>query len=132
MIEGYVNEVLEPVVEIGLKRGDVVTRISAVVDTGFSGCLCLAEQWIDQLEMTFEFAEPYELANGEVIAKDVFQGNIVFDEREQEVDLILTASPDTLVGASLLKNYRLSIDYPKCIVRIERTSGGEGQHKAQT
>lgn len=47
MIEGYVNEFLEPLVEIGLKRGDTVTSIPAVVDTGFSGYLCLAEQHID-------------------------------------------------------------------------------------
>jgi clan AA aspartic protease len=120
MIEGYVNEALEPVVEIGLKRGDAVTTISAIVDTGFSGSLCLAEQHLNQLEMTFEYAESYELANGEVIVKDVFRGSIVLDGREHEVDLILTASQDTLIGASLLKDYKLSIEYPKRIVRIER------------
>jgi len=120
MIKGYVNEALEPVMEIGLKRGDVITMIPTVVDTGFSGYLCLAERCIDQLEMTFEFAEPYELANGEVVVKDVFRGSIVFDGREQEVDLILTASEDTLIGASLLKDYKLTVDYPKRTVRIER------------
>ena len=41
MIEGYVNEALEPVVEIGLKCEDAITVIPAVVDTGFSGYLCL-------------------------------------------------------------------------------------------
>lgn len=120
MIEGYVNETLEPVVEIGLKQGNVITMIPAVVDTGFSGYLCLAEQYVDQMEMVFEFAEPYELANGEIIVKDVFRGSIVFDGREQEVHLILTASQDTLIGASLLQDYRLSIDYPRRTVRIEQ------------
>jgi len=32
MIEGRVNEALEPVVEVGLKRGDTITTILAVVD----------------------------------------------------------------------------------------------------
>lgn len=118
MIEGDVNEFLEPLVEIGLKRGDTVTSIPAVVDTGFSGYLCLAEQHIDQIEMTFKFVERYELANGEVIIKDVFLGSILCDGREQEVDFIVTASQDTLIGALLLKDYKLSIDYPKGTVQI--------------
>ena len=37
MIEGYVNDALEPVAEIGLKQGKAVTTILATVDTGFSG-----------------------------------------------------------------------------------------------
>jgi clan AA aspartic protease len=119
MIEGRVNELLEPVVEIGLKRGDTVTNIPVIVDTGFSGDLCLAEQYIDQIEMTFKFVERYELANGEVITQDVFRGSIVFDGREQEVEIIVMASQDTLIGASLLKDYELHINYPKCTVQIK-------------
>ena len=126
MIEGHVNEALEPVVEIGLKGSDAVTAIPAIIDTGFSGCLCLSEQYIGHLVMTFKFVERYELANGEVIAKDVFVGNIVFDRREQEVDLILTASQDTLIGASLLQETNVNIDYLAGTVRIERSGDVSG------
>lgn len=119
MIEGYVNEALEPVLEIGLKQGDSVTTIPAIVDTGFSGGVCLSEEHVEHIEMTFEYAEPYELANGEVIVKDVFRGTIVFDGRAREVDVIFTASQDSLIGASLLKNHKLSISYPERSVRIE-------------
>jgi clan AA aspartic protease len=122
MVEGYVNELLEPIVEIGLVQEDRVTTIPAVVDTGFSGYLCLSEQHIAHLDMTFEFAEAYELANGEVIIRDVFQGSVVFDGWEQEIHLILTASYDTLIGASLLQGYSLNIDYPGQMVRIEQTA----------
>lgn len=48
--------------------------------------------------------------------------NIVFDERQHEVDLILTGSSDTLIGASLLRGYELSIDYPQRTVQIERSN----------
>ena len=79
MIEGCVNDALEPVMEIGLKQGEAVTTILATLDTGFSGALCLAEQHVDRLDMTFVYAERYELANGEIIAKEVFKGTVVFD-----------------------------------------------------
>ena len=119
MIEGRVNEFIEPVLEIGLKRGSTVTMIPALVDTGFSGYLCLSEWYIDQLEMSFKFVERYELASGEVIVKDVFVGSVVFDGREQEVDCIVSASQDTLIGASLLKDYEVRVNYPKRTVQIE-------------
>lgn len=108
--------------EIGLVQGDTVTTIPAIVDTGFSGYLCLSERHINHVSMTFEFAEAYELANGEVIIRDVFQGSVVFDEWEQEIQLILTASDDTLIGASLLQDYSLNIDYPGRMVWIERAT----------
>jgi len=120
MIEGIVNEALEPIVEIGLKQGEAVTTIPVVVDTGFTGYLCLAERYVNQFDMMFAFAEPYELADGDIIVEDVFRGILVFDGREQEVDVILTASQDALIGASLLQDYRLSIDSPGRVVLIER------------
>jgi clan AA aspartic protease len=120
MITGYVNEALEPVIEIGLKAAGRLTEIVAVVDTGFSGELCLSEQLIDRLEMEFGFVERYELANGEVLVEDVFRGTIESDGHEREVDLILTASTDSLIGASLLQTYTLHIDYPRRVVEIKR------------
>ena len=44
MIRGRVTAALDPVIELGLKQGDIVTGIPAVIDTGFSGMLCLAER----------------------------------------------------------------------------------------
>ena len=60
MIERRINENLEAVVEIGLKRGEIITWIQAIVDTGFSGTLCLAEQYVDQIDLDFKFVERYE------------------------------------------------------------------------
>lgn len=70
--------------------------------------------------MVFHHVERYELANGEVVAMDVFRGTIVFDGREQEVNLILTASEDTLIGAALLSDHLLTINYPERTVRVEQ------------
>ncbi len=120
MIWGRVTEALDPVVELGLKQGDAITAIPAVIDTGFSGMVCLAERYLEQIALTFRFIERYELANGDVVAQDVFEGHIVFDGQEQEVELIVTTSHDTLIGAALLKNYTLTIDYPGQQVRLTR------------
>ena len=120
MITGRVSDTLELLVEVGLKRGDRITTVSAVVDTGFSGTLCLAERSSELLDLEFRFIERYELANGEVIAKDVFRERIVFDGHEQEVESIFTASQDTLIGASLLQDYKLPVDYPVRTVQLKR------------
>lgn len=119
MIEGYVSQVLEPVIEIGLSRAGTLTNIPAVVDTGFSGHVCLSEQYLEQIDLTFRYVERYELADGAVVVKDVFRGTIVFDEERREVNVILTASQDTLIGSSLLDGRRLTVDYLGRRVRIE-------------
>lgn len=67
MIEGKVTEALDPIVEIGLKREESTSTIEAIVDTGFTGYLCLSERWVDKLDMTFKFVERYEMANGDLI-----------------------------------------------------------------
>lgn len=120
MIQGYVTEALDPIIEIGLKRGEAMEFIPTIIDTGFSGYLCLSKRYEDKIEMVFHHVERYELANGEVVVMDVFRGTILFGGRAHVVDLILTSSQDTLIGASLLKDYRLAIDYPRRVVEVER------------
>lgn len=120
MILGQVNLGLEPIVELGLVQGDTVTIIPAVIDTGFSGMLCLAERDLPRMTLVFKFAEQYELANGDLVRQQVFAGRIVFGGREQEVEVITTASQDTLIGAALLQPYSLTIDYPNQQVRLSK------------
>ncbi len=79
MIRGHVTATFDPVIELGLKHGDSVAVIPAVIDTGFNGMLCLAERYQAQLDVTALFIERYELANGEVVAQEVFAGRIVWD-----------------------------------------------------
>lgn len=119
MIEGHVSSSLEPIIEIGLSLGDRTTAAEAIVDTGFGGWVCLSERHLEQIDLTFKFVERYELANGEVIVKDVYRGTIEFDQVPCEVDVITTSSADALVGASLLQDRRLMIDYSAGTVRIQ-------------
>jgi clan AA aspartic protease len=128
MIRGRVSTTLDPVIELGLQQGNTVIVIPAVIDTGFSGMLCLAERYLAQMTLMFKFAEQYELANGNIVGQEVFAGRIMFDGREQEVEVIVTSSQDTLVGAALLQSYTLTIDYPGQQVRLTKNR----RHKHNT
>jgi len=125
MIQGRVNQAREPIVDIGLVGTARVKTVPAIVDTGFTGDLCVAEQQAGHLDMAFVDVGRYRLANGEAIDEEIFRATILLDERQHEVDLILTDSPDTLIGASLLRDYELSIDYPRRTVRIERATDSQ-------
>ena len=103
MIEGFVNEDLEPVIEIGLIFEDRVERTVAIIDTGFNGYLCLAENLMDKIDLSYIGTDFFELGNGEIVEDDVFLGKIIFDERECDVLVILSTSSDVLIGTSMLK-----------------------------
>ena len=79
MIAGVVNDSLELVVQIGLMRAGETTRIPAVVDTGFSGDLCLSRDQIEAMDLEFSYVDRYELADGTIVTKDVFAGQAEFD-----------------------------------------------------
>ena len=51
MIRGHVSATLEPVIDLSLVQGDMVTVIPAIIDTGFSGMLCLAERYLAQIDL---------------------------------------------------------------------------------
>lgn len=118
MITGYVNKELLPTVDIGLPAGSGVTTIPAIVDTGFSGYLCLADRHVDEVPMEYKYVERYELADGSVIVRDVFRARILFGRREREVDVIFTAAADTLIGAALMQGHELCVDYVRGTVKI--------------
>jgi len=120
MIEGTVSPNLEPLLKIGLKGRQGTVYVPAVVDTGFSGHLCLAQRYVDVIDLEFHHVERYELANGDIFVADVFRGRIVLGGEEREVDVIITASEDTLIGAALLKDYVLTIHYPQRRLTLAR------------
>jgi clan AA aspartic protease len=111
MIKGFVNDDLEPVIEIGLIAGDRVERTFAIIDTGFNGYLCLAENLIAKMDLSYIGTDLFELGNGKIVENDVFSGRIIFDERECDVLVILSTSSDVLIGTSLLKAKTLFIDF---------------------
>ncbi|MFQ6056209.1 MAG: hypothetical protein ACE5J3_09555 [Methanosarcinales archaeon] len=102
MITGYVNNNLEPVVKISLlNENNEITDIFAMIDTCFNGDICLSENLIDKMNLSFYAYEYFELANGELELNEVFEGQIVF----------VSSSEDTLIGTSLLRDRTLFVDF---------------------
>jgi len=119
LVEGIVTDTLDPVVGLTL-IGDKDSRkeIRVVIDTGFSGYLYLSEEYVDDILVEYVFTDEFELANGETIIEDAFSGKIIFDDKLTEVFLIFTSSEDSLVGALLLKDFILTINYPQRTVTV--------------
>jgi hypothetical protein len=66
VIAGTINDSLEPIVEIKLIRAGDRTAIPVVVDTGFSGDLCLSRDRIEAIDLEFIYDDRYELADGTI------------------------------------------------------------------
>lgn len=118
MIEGHVTDALDPVIGIGLMDDGEVETFPVIVDTGFSGALCLSLSRFGDASFPFLYRQLTELSDGSVIEEAVFEGRILFDGEERTVRITLTDSMDSFIGAALLHNCTLYIDYPARTVRI--------------
>ena len=101
------REALVPVVLYGARPATV----RAVVDTGFSGHLCLAARLRHRMHLDRVGDVEMELADGRRIRLSAYLGEIRFDRRRQTVLVTLTRSTDSLVGTSLLAGKRLRVAF---------------------
>ena len=121
MIEGFVNDFDEPIVEIDFKlSGGGLTRIDSVVDTRFNGYISLPTGLIETCKWEFLGTEEYELANGDVAMEKVYLGKVVFDGEEVLVFSLANRSRDALIGTKLLRNRILRVDFKATKVTIEK------------
>ena len=100
--------------------------LTAIVDTGFDGDLCLPTRHAVQLGLELIGEQHVELADGTQKNQLVFSGSVRCFTETHAVQIILTNSMDALIGTRLLNRYRLSIDFPGGRVkhRQRRASGG--------
>lgn len=119
MTKGFVNDDLEPIIEIELISKEKNAKTFAIIDTGFNGYLCLAENMIDKMDLVYIGTDYFEVGTGEIVENDVFMGKIIFDDRECEVLVVLSTSADNLIGTSLLRTKTLFIDFVEGKVEIK-------------
>lgn len=122
MIEGFVNENHEPIIDLILALGDRSKNFSAVIDTGFNGYISIPEKHIESSDWLFIGYEEYELASGEIVKAKTFLGGIVFDNKKTQTFIVSSPSEDILIGTRLFENKTLFIDFVEKKIIVEERS----------
>lgn len=122
MIQGYVDADLQAKIHLAVvgKSGKRST-LEASVDTGFSGDLCISIFEKNKIALAFSHVEKFELGDGSALDQYVYVGQIVFDGKKIGVDVLVSKSRDTLIGAALLANKKLEVDSPNKAVWIKNS-----------
>jgi clan AA aspartic protease len=94
--------------------------ITAIVDTGFDGAVCLPTPLAVRLGLELIGQTEVELADGTTKSELVFAGSVHLLGRTREASVYLTNSEDALLGTALLTDCRLTIDFPMDTVRLVR------------
>ncbi len=118
MIQGRVNASGEPVVAITIHGAARRTRISLILDTGFTGHVCLARRHRRAMSLTRLGDIETELADGTRLTQPVYAGVVTFDGERRRVLVTLTDSTDSLLGTALLRSKRVTIDFPRAHLTI--------------
>lgn len=120
-VAGRVNERLEPVVTVRLVGGpDGRTDVECVIDTGFVGAdLVLPREVVEVLGLVVTGYGEVETVDGETVRADITTGQAEWLGEVRRVS-ILIINESRLVGNQLLDGSRLTVDYGRRTVTVER------------
>ena len=94
--------------------------IKCVVDTGFNGELFLPLSLAEVLELQIAGEQEFEVAGGSILPAFISLIEIDWLGHNRIAEVILNEGADQLLGTSLLKGTRLTIDYIHRSVEIEK------------
>jgi predicted aspartyl protease len=83
--------------------------------------LCVSIHAIDKIDLTFSHFDEYELGDGSIVEQHMYEGEIIFDKEKMLIDVLVSVSEDTLIGAALLVDKKLEIDYANKRVQIRNS-----------
>ena len=115
MISGVVSSDGTPTIEVMVAD----SRWTAVIDTGFNGDLELPVQLKPQLKVRPAGQVMSFLAGGQTISEDSFAVEFPFDGQLVEAEASFVESEEILLGTRLLREYRLTVDFPQWTVTLE-------------
>ena len=110
MIRGRVRAGREALVPITI-HGTRPSAIEAVVDTGFTGHICLAAHLRRRMVLRRAGQVEMELADGRRVEQAAYLGEVSFDGRRRTVLVTLTRSADSLIGTSLLAGKTIRVEF---------------------
>ena len=105
-------------VEVGGIRRSIA--LEAIVDTGFTGYLCVPIRVAVTLGLELIGHEYVELGDGSRKKEFIFMGSIKFLGDAQEAEILLAEGDFGLIGTRLLDDCRLTVDFPAKDVKIVR------------
>ncbi len=110
MISGIVTDGHATVTLIFLLFNGSTLPIEFVVDTGFTGHLCLPSEAVSLLRLPFIYDLPANLADNSEVLLPVHEAVIIWDGEEREVNVIATGRRP-LLGTALLNDQELVIQF---------------------
>lgn len=109
-----------PTMDIEVIGSKATAKIRALIDTGFSGFLCLPIKIGKTLGLELIGTEVTEVADGRWIDQLKFAGSVKFLGKTQEVEIFLSESDTSQIGTMLLADCQLSIDFTADKVKVTR------------
>ncbi len=109
MMTGTVNADLEPLLRLTVQdAGGQPHDVEAVIDTGFNGFLTLPPPLIAALGLPWIYPQPGQLADGSVLAFDVYMATVDWHGQTRSVEVeAVEAKP--LLGMALMEDSELRI-----------------------
>lgn len=117
-LQGTVTATREPV--IVLQTFPKKRKISLIIDTGFSGELCLPPRTIHAMGFERVGREPFVLADGRIVRADVYKGQIQWFNHNRSVEVIALDNPRGLLGTQLLQGCTLTVHFGRRKVYISQ------------
>lgn len=115
---GKVNENLEPIITLELSSG---AKLDCLVDTGFNGTLFLPREFIEANNLVAVGEQQFNsVAQAESHFAEVFVAEINWLGDELEVRVIASEHGSALIGAGMMLDAKLEIDYTQSTVSIEK------------
>lgn len=115
---GKVNENLEPIITLELTNG---AKLDCLVDTGFNGTLFLPREFIEANNLVSIGEQQFNsVAQAESHFAEVFAADVRWLGDELEVRVIASEHGSALIGAEMMINAKLEIDYKQSTVFIEK------------
>ncbi|MBI3410505.1 MAG: aspartyl protease family protein [Planctomycetes bacterium] len=109
-----------PMVEVEVQGLRGRANIPALLDTGFSGYMCLPTDLAVELGLQLAGTNVVEYADGRQKRELWFKGKVALKGVTRTAQIYLTDSDEALIGMKMLLDCRILIDVSKNHVRINR------------
>jgi clan AA aspartic protease len=122
MMQGVVNLRREATLTVVVGNSNQqLQAIETVIDTGFTGFLCLPSAIIATLNLPWSASDIVTLGDGSETLFDLYTAVVIWDGQYQYRDIYIAESEtEPLLGMAMLYGYRLQVDAVEGgIVKIE-------------